>query len=322
MDDVRWFASNAYTTAVVSELGRRGLRIAVEGDAPAAVALAMSGRVAESAWRYARARRVPLVVYIWDLPPRGTATGRPDPVWYLGARFLRLPRIYGGYRQRAGYYSRLRYIAARAEALWTASDFTRALVRERFGVSGVTVPYCYDSLRFQPGRLEGESPPTVLTVSRLQPHKNQASVLRAAARIGRWVQVRFIGRGPEEARLRALAHRLGVQCRIDTDADDGAVERAYRSAGVAACPSRFEGFGLSPVEALASGTPVVASDIPPHREFVGHAVRLIPLDDDAALASAIEAALDGPGGDPGAVANLTIPAAADRILASLSPMLR
>lgn len=322
MDDVRWFASNPYTAAVVPELRRLHLTVAIEGDSPARVAVAMSGRVAQPAWRYARARRVPLVLYLWDLPPRGTGTGRPDPVWYLGGRFLRLPRPYGGYRQRAGYYSRLRYIAARADALWAASDLTRTLVRERFGVSGVTVPYCYDSDRFQPGPGEREYPPTLLTVSRLQLHKSQASVLRAASRIGRDVQVRLIGRGPEESRLRALAHELDVRYRIETDADNVAVERAYRSAGVAVCPSRFEGFGLSPIEALASGTPVVASDIPPHREFVGHAARLVPLDDDAALASAIEAALAGPPPDPGAVAHLTIPAAAGRILTSLAPMLR
>ena len=322
MDDVRWFASNAYTALVVPELRRAGLRVAVEGDAPARLALAMSGRRAEPAWRYARARGAPLVLYLWDLPPRGTAAGKYDPVWWVGGRFVRLPRPIGGYRHRAGYYSRLRYIASHSAALWTASEFTTATVHERFGLASTTVPYCFDSERFHPGTEEPDDPPVLLTVSRLERYKNQEAVLRAAALLGPRIQVRLIGRGPEEARLRALGEALGVRYRLETTTDDPAVERAYRSAAVAVCPSRFEGFGLGPIEALASGTPVVASDIPPHREFAGRAARLVPADDIAAIAGAVSAALAGPRPDPGAVANLTIAAAAGRFLARLSPLLR
>ena len=140
VDDVRWFASNPYTTLVVPELRRSGLRIALEGNSPARVALAMSGRVAEPAWRYAQATRASLVLYLWDLPPKGTAIGKADPIWWIGGRFLRLPRMVGGYQQRAGYYSRLRFITSRADQLWTASEFTAGLVQERFGVSGTPCP--------------------------------------------------------------------------------------------------------------------------------------------------------------------------------------
>ena len=282
----------------------------------------MSGRVAEAAWQFVQERHASLILYLWDLPPKGTAMGKPDPVWWIGGRFLRLPRMLGGYRQRAGYYSRLRFIAARAHELWTASAFTAALVNERFGVTGIPVPYCYDSSRFRPGADERDLPPVLLTVSRLESHKNQEAVLRAAALLGDRVQVRLIGRGPEEARLGRLAGELGVRCRVETGADDPTVERAYRTASVAVCPSRFEGLGLGPIEALASGTPVVASDIPAHREFVGPAARLVSPDDPATIAEAVAAALAGPAPDPAAVAHLTIPEAARRLLARLSPLLR
>jgi glycosyltransferase involved in cell wall biosynthesis len=158
-------------------------------------------------------------------------------------------------------------------------------------------------------------------VSRLRPHKNQAAVIEAAARLGDAVRVRLIGRGDERGSLEALAGRLGVRCSIETDADDATVTRAYREAAVAVCPSRFEGFGLTPVEAVASAVPVVASDIPPHREFVGAAARLVALDDVAGLAAAIESALDSAPADPALVAGLTIPAAAERFLAALDPFL-
>jgi glycosyltransferase involved in cell wall biosynthesis len=322
VDDLRWFSSNAYTALLVPELRRLGLAIATEGDRPARVALAMSGLVAEAAWRFTRSRDARLLVYLWDLPPQGTARGRPDPVWWLGSRFIRLPRPWSGYGRRRGYYSRLRYVASRADAVWVPSTFTREILAERFSVASERVPYCYDSARFVPGRAMKTMPPVLLTVSRLRPHKNQALVLHAAAVLGRAVQVRLIGRGPEEAALEVLSRQLGVRCRVETTADDAAVTRAYREASVAVCPSRFEGFGLTPIEAVASGISVVASDIPPHREFVGGAARLFPPDDPAALAAAITAALDAPLADPAWVSELTIPAAARRFLACLGPFLR
>jgi glycosyltransferase involved in cell wall biosynthesis len=326
VDDVRWFAPNPYTALVVPELRRRGLAIATEGEGPARLAVAMSGLRAEAAWRFARAHGTRLLLYLWDLPPAGTARGRADPVWWAGGRFLRLPRPWGGYGRRRGYYSRLRYVARRADAVWVPSTLTREIVAERFGVAAERVPYCYDSGRFAPAdsgvTRPRTVPPVLLTVSRLQAHKNQAAVVRAAAALGRPVQVRLIGRGPDRAALESLAAGLGVRCRVETDADDAAVTGAYREASVAVCPSRFEGFGLTPVEAVASGVPVVASDIPPHREFVGRAATLVPLDDIPALSAAITAALAGPPADPALMRDLTVEAAASRFESSLRGLLR
>src|SRR6266536_74499 len=221
VDDVRWFAPNAYAALVVPELRRRGIRVALEGTAPARLAFAMGGRAAEPAWRYARARHTPLVVYIWDLPPRSTGAGRYDPVWRLGRRLIRTPRPVGGYRRRAGFFSRLRYGAVSADAVWAASGMTRDILLERFGVPSERVPYCYDSERFRPApEVTRDLPSTILCVSRMEIHKNQATVLRAAAHLGDEVQVRLIGRGPEHQRLAALAKALSVRCRIELEADD------------------------------------------------------------------------------------------------------
>ena len=324
MHDLRWFAPNAYTTLVVPELRRLGLTVATEGDAPARVAFAMSGLAADKAWRWARRQRTKLAVYLWDLPPQGTGRGRPDPVWWLAGRFVRLPRLWGAYGRRRGYYSRLRFIAARADALWAPSTFTVETVRERFGLAAERVPYCYDSDRFvvSDAAAPKAQPPLLLTVSRLRPHKNQALVLHAAALLGSPVRIRLIGRGPDAGALEALAKRLGVACEVETAADDAAVTRAYREAAVAVCPSRFEGFGLTPIEAIASGVPVVASDIPPHREFVGGAARLVPPNDPAALTDALyEALRSATPADPSRVADPTIPAAARRFLDRIRPIL-
>jgi glycosyltransferase involved in cell wall biosynthesis len=67
----------------------------------------------------------------------------------------------------------------------------------------------------------------------------------------------------------------------------------------AAClvlPSRYEGFGLPPLEAMACGIPVVVSDIPVLREVTGGLARYVPVGDVPALAAAIQAAVSDDGG--------------------------
>jgi glycosyltransferase involved in cell wall biosynthesis len=322
VNDIRWFAPNRYSALVVDELRARGLSIATEGTEGARLALSMSGTTALEAWRFARRSGCPLVLYLWDLPPKATGSGTFDPVVSVGRHLIRVPRLRGGFRRRPGYYSRLRYIAARAQEVWVPSRLTYEVVRSRFGVEAHHLPYCYDSARFTAAPATRDVPPTLLTVGRLQEHKNHAATLRAASRQSCQIQVRLVGRGPELQRLQQLAKSLAVTCRIHTQLDDVGLADAYRRARVAVCPSRFEGFGLTPVEAIASGTPVTASDIPPHREFVGTTARLFPVDDERALSENVARALEDPRPDPVAIAGLTIQAAADRFLNRLHILLR
>lgn len=322
MNDIRWFAPNAYSALLVPELQNSGVSIALEGSAGARLAFSMSATTALSAWRFAQRHRCPLILYIWDLPPRSTGSGSYDPVVPIGPYLLRLPRLSGGYGRRRGYYSRLRYIASRAREVWVPSSMTGELVRARFGVQPHRVPYCYDSRRFYRAPAGKASPPTLLSVGRLQAHKNQAATIRAAGQIGRSVQVRLIGRGPEQERLAAMARSLGVSCRIESAVDDAGVAEAYRRACVTVCPSRFEGLGLTPIESLASGTPVVASAIPPHQEFLGGAARIVPLENEQAWVEQIAAALDDAPPDPASVSSLTIASAGERFLSRLRPLLQ
>ena len=67
-----------------------------------------------------------------------------------------------------------------------------------------------------------------------------------------------------------------------------------RGAAAVAYPSRYEGFGLVPLEAIAVGTPVVASDIAVHRETVGDGALLVPVGDVAALAERLQRVLADP----------------------------
>jgi len=124
VDDLRWFAPNRYCTLPVPALRRAGLSVALEADEPARLALAADGQCAVAGFEYARRHRCPLLLYVWDLPPWRLGRGRPDFVFELGGHIRRLRRPIGGYPERAGYYSRIRFVARRATALWCPSSAT------------------------------------------------------------------------------------------------------------------------------------------------------------------------------------------------------
>lgn len=296
MNDIRWFAPNRFCTLPVARLQEAGLKIATEGDAPARLVLASDGASAIEAQRFAWRHRRPMLVYLWDLPPWQLDGGRPNPVIPFRGRILKVPRLWGGYPERNGYYSRLRYVARHAVDLWAPSANSQQVIGRYFDVAVKYVPFCFDTDRFNRAagwrQRPGQSAPTVLSISRLVPYKNHAAVIRAAALLAPKPRVRIIGRGPEAGALRSLAASLGVKLQLDEgwQSEQEMIE-AYLAASVVVCPSRFEGIGLTPLEGAAMGIPTIASDIPTHREFGAGHVELIPLDDDPLMASAIDRAL-------------------------------
>jgi len=134
--------------------------------------------------------------------------------------------------------------------------------------------------------------PYVLFVGTIEPRKN-LEVLLAAFRLvlgGRdRLELVLAGRSgwgamPEPRDLGGRVRRVGHV------ADDELV-RLYEGASCLVLPSLYEGFGLPLLEAMATGTPAVASDIPALRELGGDSVRYTDPRDPAALARAIEACL-------------------------------
>lgn len=97
--------------------------------------------------------------------------------------------------------------------------------------------------------------------------------------------------GARHPNLRTRIHRTGW-------IDDETRNALLRGAAALAYPSRYEGFGLPPLEALAVGTPVVATDLPALREVLGEAALLSPVGDAESLAGALATTLaGGPEGD-------------------------
>jgi glycosyltransferase involved in cell wall biosynthesis len=325
--DIRWFGRNEYEHLIIPDLSRLGLDVAVDGDDPAALAVAMNHDLAPAVWEYAQRHRVPFVSYVWDLPPSRLGHGQHDRVVPIGGRLLTLPRLSGPrYTTRRSYYSRLRFVANRALAVWTPSASSAVDVSRHFGRVPTVVQYCYNSALFNAAcarirrpRGTTASDLCLLSISRLVPPKNHEAVVRAAARLG--ARVELIGRGPSQEAIEALAERLGVPLRIRAGLPGSAVVAAYQQASVVVCPSRYEGLGLTGIEAAVCGAPVVASDIPPHREFLGDTPHYFTLDDDDSLITAIETARTAGPPPVGHLATLTIGAAARRFYDELSALL-
>jgi alpha-1,3-rhamnosyl/mannosyltransferase len=135
--------------------------------------------------------------------------------------------------------------------------------------------------------------PVVLYPAITYPHKNHAVLVEAFAAVVTEhpdaVLVLTGGEGAEEASVRAQVDRLGLRDRVRRTGRIPAADVAglYRAATVVAVPSRYEGFGLPAVEALAYGAPLVAASATALPEVVGEAGVLVDPDDVAGWAAAL-----------------------------------
>lgn len=124
--------------------------------------------------------------------------------------------------------------------------------------------------------------PYLLFVGNLTASKNVPFLLRAYQQAGVPVDLVLAGRPLEdmdaiERTLRAT--RAPQRVRIVAAPTDAEVARLYAGATAFVFPSLYEGFGFPPLEAMASGCPVLASDIPSLREVAGAGAMLLPLDE-------------------------------------------
>lgn len=158
-------------------------------------------------------------------------------------------------------------------------------------------PYVTDGMIQRAVERRPTEPAVILSVGRLCEQKNQALLLRAAARLkDREWRIRLCGVGPDEAMLRGLAAKLGIGERVEFAGFVAEPVPEYLAATVLVQPSRWEGVPATVLEAIACGCPVVATASSPGLvdllRDVG-AREPVPVDDGRALAAALREALDG-----------------------------
>jgi glycosyltransferase involved in cell wall biosynthesis len=130
----------------------------------------------------------------------------------------------------------------------------------------------------------------LLYVGDLSTHKNLPFLLDVFEEAGvpdRLVLVGRRGEGYSHLRARIESSPAAARVTLLENVEDPELDGLYRDALATVLPSRYEGFGLTPLEAMARDCPVLASDIPAVREVAGAGALLLPLDGHAAWVDAV-----------------------------------
>ncbi|QLH76867.1 glycosyltransferase family 4 protein [Halosimplex rubrum] len=192
-----------------------------------------------------------------------------------------------------------------AETIVTVSEFTKGELVDRFDIAQDKIQVVYngvDDVFFDPGMGTETAVPDeyVLFVGGAHKRKNIDGVVEGFKLLKRHTdlpqKLLLVGPGP-----RSTYDDTGIDwtdIRDDPDivtpgyVDQQELKYIYEHADVFVFPSYYEGFGIPPLEAMACGTPVVASDRAALPEVLGDAAEYVDPDSTRAIADAIDSLLD------------------------------
>ena len=201
---------------------------------------------------------------------------------------------------RAHFSLTTRRSAMRAACVITDTVYGREQLGDVLGLPSdrvVSVPLGADE-RFSPGPAApqllrdrfGIDRPYVLCVGTLEPRKNLVAALRAVERAQLAPDVMLVvagGRGWRNAEFERALEETDVPVAMTGRVSDDELVELYRGAECLLFPSLWEGYGLPPLEAMATGCPVIASERPTVPEVVGDAGVLVDPEDVDAIAEAL-----------------------------------
>jgi glycosyltransferase involved in cell wall biosynthesis len=239
-------------------------------------------------------RLKPDLVHTLHVVPRPTSARRVVTVQDLS--FEGVPETMG-LRDRLMFKTLVPPSARRADRILVGSEWTRRDLVERYGIDGgkiVVTPYGVDPAFHANGPQPLGRGEYLLVVGGLQARKGGIYALQALSELDREVRLVFVGPtlGNETA-VREAAGRYGVAHLVEVLGYVPKTQLAtlYRGAACLVFPSLYEGFGLPLLEAMASGTAVVASDSTAVAEVAGEAAVLVEPRSATALADGIRRAL-------------------------------
>ena len=208
----------------------------------------------------------------------------------------------------AGHYSKYERAAVNGSDVCVAnSHATKEDFLERYSPPAdwncQVIHWGVDTEMFHPsGEAKNTETNQILAVGRLAARKGYGSLLRAFAQVNQKnpeTKLLIVGRGSLKKRLVKQAKRLGISSsvRIDSGMPFDKLAEEFRNADLVVYPSYYEGQGLIPLEAMASGTPVATVNHGPLPEMVDDSVgALFTMADTDSMSSAILSLLDNPEG--------------------------
>ena len=209
------------------------------------------------------------------------------------------------------------------EDVWVHFPHLRAVTVENFAPLGAGS-----------GPAPHDGPPRIGSIGRMHRNKGYDVLLEAAARLkamGLDFRLTLAGDGPELAALKAQAASLGLADMVAFPGWMASPVDVLKTLDLFVLSSRVEPFGLVVIEAMAFGTPVVATDIAGPRAILagGQLGRLVRKNDPDALAAAIAAVLAEPAAahatarvaQDSALERYSLKAGGARLAAALGPVL-
>ncbi len=265
-----------------------------EGLPLAAIQLIEDDQPASQSWEQLRLPRLAAGGLLVNLANLAPVAHRPKLTMLHDAQFLRADSSYP-WRQRLGYRLLTPLMARSSARVLTVSAFSA----EELARGGVTGTARAEVLHNGADHiLETEPDPAALSRLGLAPrsyalmfgspkaYKNSAVVFAAFAN-GSLAHLRLVVVGPSRAALEAAGLAPPPGAVFAGPCDDAALRALYEGAEALLFPSRTEGFGLPPVEAMLCGCPVIAAPCGAVPEICGDAALYADPDDPAAWRAAL-----------------------------------
>jgi glycosyltransferase involved in cell wall biosynthesis len=237
-----------------------------------------------------------------ELPNGIHKTEVPAVVTIHDLIFIRFPEFYKTIDRKI-YFNKVKYACDSAERIIAISEQTKDDIIRFFNVDSNKIEVVYQSVApvfYEKGNTENLlskyklKKQFVLSVGTHEPRKNQLSILKAIKAEKLDIQVVFVGKHTSYTKkmMRFISdNRMAGQVKFLTDIAENDLAGLYKLASLSVYISHFEGFGLPVIESMASGCPVITSNVSCLPETAGGAAILCEPNNFEELGKQINAVL-------------------------------
>ena len=222
----------------------------------------------------------------------------PSLYWVAIANlFVNKPLIYTEHntnnRRRGKWYYRIidKWIYSKYKKIISISPSTESSLKSWLETNDknkfVVVNNGINIIEFSNCKSEHIYPRTLINVARFAPEKDQETIIRTMKLLDNDIHLILLGEGDKMDKCKSLADELGVRERVHFMGSQPDVPKWLGKADIGIQSSMWEGFGLTAVEMMASGLPVIASEVEGLSQIVNGAGILFPRGDYKKLAEII-----------------------------------